>query len=117
MRGAAIAALESGPLGYHANGLVSLRSAIAAHYARTLAIEVDPVRVVVTTGSSAAFTAIILASFEAGDAVAMTRPGYPAYRNVLGALGCRVVELDCGPDTGFQPTVEMLDAAPSHPRG
>ena len=38
-------------------------------------------------------------------------PGYPAYRNILTALGCEVVELACGPQTRFQPTVEMLAAA------
>src|SRR5690606_14879552 len=56
-------------------------------------------------------------AFEPGDTVAMTRPGYPAYRNTLGALGCRVLELDCGPDTRYQPTVAMLEALPEAPRG
>lgn len=116
---AAIAALDSGsPLGYtDANGIPALRQAIANHYAASYGVEVDPGRVVITTGSSAAFTAIILAAFEAGETVAMTNPGYPAYRNVLGTLGCRIVELDCGPQTRFQPTVELLDALPAPPAG
>ena len=42
----------------------------------------------------------------------MARPGYACYRNVLAALGCEVVEIDCGPETRFQPTVEQLDALP-----
>ena len=119
VRRAAIDALASGsPLGYtDANGIPTLRAAISAHYASGYGVEVDPARVLVTTGSSAAFTAILLAAFESGDAVAMARPGYPAYRNVLGALGCQVVDLDCGPQTGFQPTVEMLDALPAPPAG
>jgi aspartate/methionine/tyrosine aminotransferase len=40
----------------------------------------------------------------------MARPGYPCYRNILAALGCEVVELPCGPETRYQPTVEMLEA-------
>ena len=40
----------------------------------------------------------------------MARPGYPAYRNILSALGCEVVELPCGPQTRYQPTVAMLEA-------
>jgi aspartate/methionine/tyrosine aminotransferase len=40
----------------------------------------------------------------------MARPGYACYRNVLTALGCEVVEIDCGPETRFQPTVEQLAA-------
>lgn len=119
VREAAVAALRSGsPLGYtDADGLPALRAAICAHYASDYGVAVDPAKVLVTTGSSAAFTAIILAAFDAGDAVAMARPGYPAYRNVLGALGCQVIDLDCGPQTRFQPTIEMLDALPSAPAG
>ena len=40
----------------------------------------------------------------------MARPGYPCYRNILTALGCEVVELPCGPETRYQPTVAMLEA-------
>ena len=40
----------------------------------------------------------------------MARPGYACYRNVLKALGCEVVEIDCGPETRFQPTVHQLEA-------
>ena len=40
----------------------------------------------------------------------MARPGYACYRNVLTALGCEVVEIDCGAETRFQPTVEQLAA-------
>ena len=42
--------------------------------------------------------------------MAIARPGYPCYRNVLTALGCEVVELPAGPESRFQPTVEMLEA-------
>ncbi len=105
-------------LGYtDANGLPELRQRIAAHYLSRYGVDIDPGRVLVTTGSSAAFTAIILAAFDRGDVVAMARPGYPAYRNVLQALGCRVAEIGCGPDTDFQPTVEMLEALPMPPAG
>lgn len=119
VRQAAIDALNSGaPLGYtDADGLPGLRTAIAAHYASDYDVEIDPGRILITTGSSAAFTAIILAAFEAGDVVAMARPGYPAYRNVLGSLGCRVVDIDCGPETRFQPTVELLEALDAPPAG
>ena len=49
-----------------------------------------------------------LAAFDVGDRVALARPGYPAYKNILSALGCEVVELDCGPETRYQPTVSQL---------
>jgi len=49
--------------------------------------------------------------------VAMARPGYPAYRNSLSALGCHVLELDCGPETSYQPTLAMLQALSEPPAG
>ena len=47
-----------------------------------------------TTGSSAAFNLAFLTMFDAGDRVAIAAPGYPAYRNILGALGLEVVEIE-----------------------
>ena len=97
------------PHGYtDAMGIAALRETIAEHYGATYGVSVDASQVAVTTGSSAAFTALFLAAFDPGDVVLMTRPGYPAYRNTLQALGCRAVELDCGPEVRFQPSLAML---------
>lgn len=112
------AALDAELLGYTETfGTPVLREAIAAHHRDGYGIEVEADDVVVTTGSSGAFTLIFLAAFDIGDTVVVARPGYPAYRNTLSALGCRVVELDCGAETRFQPTVEMLEALPEPPAG
>lgn len=94
-----------------ASGIRPLREAIAGHYARWYGLDVAPEQVAVTTGSSGAFLLGFLSAFEAGDRVALARPGYPAYRNILTSLGCEVVELDAGPDVRHQPTVELLEAA------
>ncbi len=108
----AIRLLGSGdPFGYTpAPGIRELREAIAGHHRRTHGIDVDADQVVVTTGSSGGFLLAFLAAFEVGDRVAMARPGYPCYRNVLTALGCEVVEIPTGPETRFQPTVEQVTA-------
>ena len=109
VRRRAVELLQSGDLGYtEALGVPALRQAIADHYGRTYGVDVDPSRVAVTTGSSGGFVLAFLAAFDVGDRVALARPGYPAYRNILTALGCEVVELDCGPDTRYQPTVSQL---------
>lgn len=118
VRAAAAAALDSERIGYTgALGTPALRASIAAHYGRRYGIDVDPANVAVTTGSSGGFLYCFLAAFDAGDTVVMARPGYPAYRNMLAALGCRVVELACGPETRFQPTLEQLSALPEPPAG
>lgn len=125
----AVRLLGSGdPLGYTvAAGVPELREAIAGHHRRTHGIDVTPDDVVVTTGSSGGFLLAFLAAFEPGDRVAMARPGYPCYRNVLTALGCEVVEVETGPGNRFQPTVEQLEelgdvrglvvASPANPTG
>ena len=105
--------LDADLLGYSvATGTPELRAAIAEHHRKNSGIDVGPEDVVVTTGSSGGFLLAFLAAFSPGDRVLMARPGYPCYRNVLTALGCEVVEIDCGPDTRFQPTVEKVAAVP-----
>lgn len=104
--------LDSGRVGYtDALGIYSLRTAIAGHYRRLYGIELDPKRVVVTTGSSAGFNLAFLQLFSPGDCVAISRPGYPAYRNILSALGLKVVEIPVGPETGHALTPAAIEAA------
>ncbi|GAB6052353.1 aminotransferase class I/II-fold pyridoxal phosphate-dependent enzyme [Magnetospira thiophila] len=106
-------ALEESYLGYtDAFGLWDLRCAIARHYQHSYGQDLDPRRVVVTTGSSGAFILSFLACFEAGDRVAQVAPGYPAYRNILTALNIEPLDIPVGPDSHFQPTPQQLDSLP-----
>ena len=89
-------------------GIPTLRARIATHYKEQYDVDIDPARVVVTTGSSGGFVLSFLAAFDPGDRVALASPGYPAYRNILRALGIEVVEVLTGPETNFQPTPELL---------
>lgn len=110
VRQAAREALET-PLGYSdPDGLVELREAIAGHYSRSYGVSVDPARIVVTTGASGGFLAAFLAAFDAGDRVAVARPGYPAYRNTLESLGCIPVDVTAGADESFGLTLDALKA-------
>jgi aspartate/methionine/tyrosine aminotransferase len=126
---AARAALAADRLGYtDAFGVPALRRAIAQHYRDFYGVAVPEERIVVTTGSSGGFVLSFLAAFDAGDRVALADPGYPAYRNILAALGIEVVNIPTGPDTRFQPSVDHLRhisggldglilASPSNPTG
>jgi len=110
--------LAADALGYtEATGTPALRLALAGHYRRWYDVDLDPRRIAVTTGSSGGFVLAFLAAFEPGDRVALACPGYPAYRNTLTALGCEVVELACGPETRFQPSVAQLEALRRPVRG
>ena len=115
---AAHRALDVDRLGYTSpGGIAELRDAIAGHYRRRYSIDVSRDDVVATTGSSGGFLLAFLAAFEPGDVVVLARPGYPAYRNMLTALDCHVVELPCGPATRFQPTVAALESLGEPPAG
>jgi aspartate/methionine/tyrosine aminotransferase len=128
VKAAAEKALREQNLGYTVQlGIPELSEAIAGHYDHRYALDVSPEDVVVTTGSSGGFLLSFLAAFEVGDRVAMARPGYPAYRNLLSALGCEIVEFATDERTRFQPTTALLDelgpikglivASPSNPTG
>jgi aspartate/methionine/tyrosine aminotransferase len=128
-REAAKRAIEEEQLGYtDALGLPALRRRIAQSYKTLHGVEVDPDRVMVTNGSSAGFVVAFLTAFDAGDRVALAAPGYPAYRNILSALGLEPVWLETDLESRFQPTPALLDqvdgeldglilASPSNPTG
>jgi aspartate/methionine/tyrosine aminotransferase len=121
-------ALASERIGYtDALGIAPLRQAIAAHYKTQYGVAVDPAEVVVTTGSSAAFQLAFLAAFEPGDRVALAVPGYPAYRNILTALGIEPVLVKVGENAHYQPNPDLIAdageidgliiASPANPTG
>jgi aspartate/methionine/tyrosine aminotransferase len=109
---AARAALSAGPLGYTETlGIASLRRRIARAYGEWHGLDIDPARIVVTTGSSGGFVLSFLAAFEAGDRVAVALPGYPPYRHILTALGCEPVCIETGAQTRWSITSDALLAA------
>jgi len=104
-------ALADGPHGYTPTlGIASLRQRIAKAYADWHQIDLDPERVVVTTGSSAAFMLAFLAAFEPGDRIAVAVPGYPPYPHILSALGCEPVPIETDAATRWSMTGNMLIA-------
>jgi aspartate/methionine/tyrosine aminotransferase len=95
VRDAAARAVAAGRIGYtDALGRTDLRSAISRYYARHHGVDIDPARIAVTTGSSAAFNLAFLALFDIGARVAIAAPGYPPYRNILHMLGLEAVEIE-----------------------
>ena len=106
---AARAALSSGPLGYTETlGIASLRRRIARSYHDRHGLDIDPQRIVVTTGSSGGFLLAFLAAFEPGDRVAVALPGYPPYRHILATLGCEPIGIECTSETRWSLVGEAL---------
>ena len=117
---AAVAAALQGrdALGYtEALGRPELRRRLAAHIQEWYGVAVPPERIAVTLGASGAFPLAYLAAFDPGDEIVLAAPYYPPYVNIAVALGLKPVVLPCGIETGFQPTVAMLEALPRRPEG
>jgi aspartate/methionine/tyrosine aminotransferase len=109
-RQAAKDALDAGRIAYtQALGLPALRERISRFYADTYKVDVPASRIVVTTGSSAGFLLSFLALFDAGARVAIAEPGYPAYRNILEALGLVCVPLATQASTRHIVTARMIE--------
>lgn len=115
-------------LGYtHALGIAPLRSRIARLYREWYDLEVPAERVVITVGSSSAFTLAFLALFDVADRVLLPAPGYPCYETILRTLGLDIGLMPLGPETDWCPTVDMIEragafsgvllASPSNPTG
>lgn len=120
-------AMEAGALGYTvALGLPELRAGIAGLYRRWYGVDLDPARVVVTSGSSAAFLLSFTALFDAGARVGLGEPGYPSYRQILRALSLTPMGIPTASENRLQPVpddlagVEMeglIVASPGNPSG
>lgn len=111
-REAAVASISQGTLGYTlALGLPELRERIAQLYKRWYGLSISPGRIIVTTGSSAAFVLAFLAMFDPRARVGLTSPGYPCYRHILKVLGCEAALIEIGPQTGWMPDIEHIEAA------
>lgn len=119
-------ALETDSLGYTvALGLPELRAGIAKLYQRWYGVDLDPNRVVVTAGSSAAFLLSFTTLFETGDRVGIAAPGYPSYRQILKALGMDPVVFPASEENRYQPVPDdlppdlagLMVASPANPSG
>ena len=91
---AAKTALNSDKLGYtNAKGIKPLREAIATSYKTKYGIDIPSERVIVTTGSSAAFMFAFLGCFDQDDNIGLCSSGYPCYRNLMKALGLNYISI------------------------
>jgi aspartate/methionine/tyrosine aminotransferase len=104
---ALVRAAQAGATAYTpALGLGALRERIATHYAQAYGVAVDPARVVVTAGASAALLLACCALVNAGDRVLMSDPAYPCNRHFVAAFDGVPVGIPVDAATRFQ-----LDAA------
>lgn len=106
--------LDADGMGYWESA--PLKARIARLYDERYGVAVTPDRLLLTCGASPALVLALSSAFKPGDRIAMARPGYVAYRNVVKGLHMQAVEIACGPDEHYQLTaaaIEALDPAPA----
>jgi len=98
-------------------GHPALRQRISAHYQDWYGITPDWNQIAVTPGSSLGFAISFLAAFDAGDHIAIATPGYPAYRNLMAALGLVPDLIPARADQAWMPDLEALSKSGTLPDG
>jgi aspartate/methionine/tyrosine aminotransferase len=119
--------LNATAMGYTvALGLPELRGKISELYGEWYDVDLDPNRVIVTSGSSAGFLLSFTSLFDTGERVGIGAPGYPSYRQILKALDLTAVDIPTSSANKFQPHPSdfedlslngLLVASPSNPTG
>ena len=103
--------IQTDYLGYTpANGQQQLKEQLSLYYKDYYNVEIEPERFIITTGSSAGFNLSFLACFEPGDKILMPVPGYPAYRNILKALGLEIIEYHYSSENDWRFDIERVKA-------
>ncbi|MBQ2262263.1 MAG: aminotransferase class I/II-fold pyridoxal phosphate-dependent enzyme [Loktanella sp.] len=115
------------PLGYTVGlGLPELRARIAQHYGDWYGLDLDPARVVITSGASGAFLLAFSALFDNDERVGLGTPCYPSYRQILRAVGLTPVDIPTDLADRFQPQPHhvaehdlagLIVASPANPTG
>lgn len=122
--------MDGRPMPYtSALGLPALRDAVAKFYHHMHGVDVDPARIVITSGASSALLVVAAATIDPGDEVIMADPSYPSNRQLVGAFGGKVVAVPTSAETRFQlsvasvasawseATCAVMIASPSNPAG
>ena len=112
VREAAERALRAGRTQYtDATGLPALRERIAAWYAERFALRIDPRRIIVTAGASAALQLACLALVDRDDEVLLPDPSYPCNRHFVAAAEGVPVLLPASAQMRYQLSAEAVAAA------
>jgi aspartate/methionine/tyrosine aminotransferase len=130
VRAAMAEVMDGRPLAYtSALGQRDLREAIAGFYLDRHGVVVEPSRIVVTSGASAALVLTVAATIDPGSKVIMADPSYPCNRQIVESFGGVVTSVATSASTRFQLTGSLVEnawasdtravmmASPSNPTG
>ena len=103
VKDAACKALSDGHTHYtHSLGMIELREAISGFYHRTYKVDIDPERIVITSGTSPAMFALFSSMLEKGDEVIISDPHYACYPNFIKFVQGNPITIPVYEEDGFQ---------------
>ncbi|WP_241697726.1 aminotransferase class I/II-fold pyridoxal phosphate-dependent enzyme [Mariprofundus sp. NF] len=107
---AAKVALDSGDNFYTpSTGSPVLQKALSEWYQEEYGLSVAPERILITPGTSGAFSLIYAALLEAGESVLLSDPGYPCQRNFIRLTGAEPLNIPVGPETRYHLSAELIE--------
>ena len=119
--------MKNDSMGYTvALGIPELRKRISQLYGDWYNLDLNPDRIIITSGSSAGFILSFSSLFDAKDRVGICSPGYPSYRQILKAQDLETVLIETEFENNFQPFASdlkglnlsgVLIASPANPTG
>ena len=92
-------------------GLPELRRAIADFYHERHHVDIDPRRIVITAGGSAALLLATALTVDPGDEVIVVDPSYPCNRELIRSFEGVVVDVPTSAATCFHLNAELVDRA------
>jgi aspartate/methionine/tyrosine aminotransferase len=112
VREASERAVQAGRTQYtDATGLPALRERVSAWYASRFGLSIDPRRIVVTAGASAALQLACLALVDRDDEVLLPDPSYPCNRHFVAAAEGKAVLLPASAEERYQLSAASVQAA------
>ncbi len=93
----------------HSTGNPLLQEALSAWYQEEYGLNIDSRRILITPGTSGAFSLLYAVLLEAGESVLLPDPGYPCQRNFIRLAGGRPIQIPVGPDSKYHLTAAMLE--------
>jgi len=91
-------------------GNPDLQQALSTWYKQEYDVDVAAERILITPGTSGAFSLIYAALIDAGESVLLSDPGYPCQRNFIRLAGGEPINIPVGPETRYHLSAQLIDA-------
>ncbi|MEJ1999396.1 MAG: pyridoxal phosphate-dependent aminotransferase [Maritimibacter sp.] len=112
IKAAAKAAIDAGKTKYSApDGIPELKRAICDKFARENGLSYEPKQISVGTGGKQILYNALMATLNPGDEVIIPAPYWVSYPDMVLLAGGEPVMVECGAETEYKMTPEMLEAA------